>query len=235
MKIFLFIPSYRPIESNAFLATHALLPALAKCGVAGSLASASYCYLQELRNIALTIFYDLTDATHLLFVDSDIGFHHNLVLDMLAFGQPLVGAMYPQRSMPPTWAGSFFEGERSVRCGDFIKMEAVGMGVTLIRRDVVDVMLEKMPELSDDRPGNWTAVLDGGKCKRIIRAFDNLDLGPRGLAFEDVAFCMRWGRCGGEVWANIAYRISHVGPYDYGACYKDVMTVAEKMNAEAAA
>ena len=102
-------------------------------------------------------------------------------------------------------------------------VEGVGMGCTLIRRDLVTRMLEKMPELVDTRlhlhPAGDTIRQAGSN--RLIRAFEKLDLPERGIVSEDLSFCIRWQQCGGETWAAIGYKISHVGPYDYAGRYLD--------------
>lgn len=151
-----------------------------------------------------------------------MGFQPELILDMLEFNEPLVGAMYPQRTFPLTWAGSSVEGNEEQR-GEFIELEGVGMGVTLIRRDVVKTLLEKMPQLSDTRIHKHPAehYLVNAGVSRIIRAFDNIDIPDRGIVHEDLAFCLRWRQCGGRVWANMGHRISHIGPHDFGARFLD--------------
>jgi hypothetical protein len=41
---------------------------------------------------------------------------------------------------------------------------------------------------------------------------------------EDVSFCSRWREgCGGEIWANINHKISHVGPFDFHMRYQGVL------------
>jgi len=52
--------------------------------------SISYAEVSEARNYLVTRFFDKTDATHLLFVDADMGFPARLVTDMLAIGKPVV-------------------------------------------------------------------------------------------------------------------------------------------------
>ena len=70
---------------------------------------------------------------------------------------------------------------------------------------------------------------------RLIRAFEKLDIPDRGIVSEDLSFCIRWNRCGGQVWAAIAYPISHVGMYDYSACYLQHITQQQaQMEAQAA-
>lgn len=104
------------------------------------------------------------------------------------------------------------------------------MGCTLIRRDVVTKMLEVMPELVDTRLALHPAgeTLRQAGTNRLIRAFEKLDLPERGLVSEDLSFCIRWARCGGETWAAIGHRISHVGPHDYQGRYLDVIEAQQQ-------
>ena len=224
-KIFVFVPGYgQTITATTFLTTHALLPALSAKGIGGGLSTLSFPDIAELRNMALTIWYDVVDASHLLFVDSDMGFPPELVLDMLMFDEPVVGSIYPQRQLPTTWAGSGTGEEMAERRGDFMRVEGVGMGCCLIRKDAVANMLDKMPGLVDTRLAMHPAagIMTQAGAKRIIRAFDKIDIPERGIVSEDLSFCIRHNQCGGQVWAAIGHRISHVGPYDYGHRYLDM-------------
>jgi hypothetical protein len=117
-----------------------------------------------------------------------------------------------------------------------MEVEGVGMGCTLIRRDVVDIMLAKMPELIDTRLALHPAgdTIRNAGSSRIIRAFEKLDIPERGLVSEDLSFCIRWRQCGGKVWAGIGYRISHVGPFDYSGRYLDTVEALERQAIEAA-
>lgn len=219
-SVFCFVPTFgQQLTTTTFLTTHALQQALNFKGVGGGISALSYPDIAELRNIAMTIWYDTLRETHLLFIDADMGFDPQIVLDMLLFDQPIVGALCPKRVLPVQWAGAGDGRETTeVRAG-FMKVAGVGMAVTLIRRDAIKIMLEKMPHLSDTRLHMHSAkdIIEGAGTKRIIRAFDKIDDPENGPLSEDLSFCRRWRECGGEIWANMMYRISHVGPYPYGA------------------
>ena len=225
-KLFVFIPAYgQTISATTFLSSHALMPALAGKGISGGLSTLSFPDIAELRNMVTTIWYDtIPDATHLLFIDADMGFPPELVLDMLLFDEPIVGAIYAQRQLPTSWAGSGTGGTTAERRGDFMRVEGVGMGCCLIRREVITKLLERFPQVSDERLDLHPAqgIMKDAGAKRIIRVFDKIDIPERGIVSEDLSFCIRWGMCGGQVWANIGHRLSHVGPFDYGHRYLDM-------------
>jgi hypothetical protein len=226
-NVFVFVPAFgQQISSATFMTICNLQQTLAQKGIGGGVSTLSFPDIGELRNMALTMWYDaLPQFSHFLFVDADMAFAPDLIIDMLLFDQPMVGACYPKKILPPQWTPSGTgEPQAEVRAG-FMRVEGIGMGCTLIRRDMVSVMLDHMPELVDDRIVGHPArtMIEEGGAKRIIRAFDSIDIVDRGKLSEDLAFCIRWGRCGGQVWANIAHRVSHVGSYDYGKSYMEWM------------
>lgn len=237
-KIFIFVPAFgQMVSATTFLTTHALQQHLAGKNIQGGISTLSFPDIAELRSMAVTIWYDtMPDSDHILFIDADMGFPPEMVSDMIMFNEPVVGTIYPQRKMPLSWAGSGTGETTTERRGNFMQVEGVGMGCTLIRRDVITKMLDQMPELIDTRlalhPAGDTIRQAGSN--RIIRAFEKLDLPERGLVSEDLSFCIRWNKCGGKVWAAIGYKISHVGPFDYCGRYLDVVEAQEKAAIEAA-
>ena len=191
-------------------------------GIGGQVAPFSYPDVAEARNILLTAWYDqLPQSTHMLFIDSDMGFGPEVVSDMLVFGEPIVGALYSRKTLPTQWAGSGM-GDVAERRGDFMKVAGLGMGCFLIRRDAIDLMLEKMPELIDTRMQYHCAKdILRGRMLRLFDGMDNPDDNTHGRLSEDLAFCARWRQCGGDVWAAIGHTIDHIGSYSYKANYME--------------
>lgn len=214
-SVFVFIPSNRGITPTTFETSHRLMQALLSQGIRASIATYGYFDIAELRNTVLSVWYDVQkDYSHILMIDDDMGFAPNLVLDMLKFDEPVVGAVYPKRCIPRQWAGSGIEAAE-YRDG-FIEVEGIGGGCLLIRRDAVDKMVEAYPDLI----GNYVTIGDMAATgvKRTLRFFDQI-LTNGGKRAEDFSFCKRWGDIGGVVWASIAYEIQHVGPWVFSACF----------------
>lgn len=225
--VFIFCPAFgQIISATTFLATHATRQHLMMKGIGGGISTLSFPDIAELRAMACTVWYDsMPNSTHILFVDADMGWPPELISDMILFDEGVVGCVYPQRKMPLSWAGSGTGASMTERRGDFMLVEGVGFGCTMIRRDVITAMIGKFPELIDTRlqlhPAGETLRQTG--TNRLLRFFEKLDLPERGLVSEDLSFCLRWSQCGGKVWANIGHRMSHVGPYDYAGRYLDVV------------
>jgi hypothetical protein len=206
-------------------------------------AAVSYADIVESRNFLLTHWYDKTDASHLLFVDADMGFDAKLITDMLALKKPLLGVVAPKRQVDLNrLAGLAAQGEKAeraiarshsflarpvVRAGKqrtvngFMEVEGCGAGIMLIERGLVKTMLETLPELNDTGAKQNSPLAKN--LDRLIRAFDPVTVKGARLS-EDYSFCQRWRvRCGGEIWANISHPITHVGLHRYSGRYQDAM------------
>ena len=202
--------------------------------------SISYAEVSEARNYLATRFFDKTDATHLLFVDADMGFPAGLVPDMLALAKPVVGVVAPKRQMDPKRVAELARSEpdtgRAVAKahefvvrrlasagparGGFIEVEACGAGILLIERSCIAALLRHAPELSDEAGKGRTPLTKD--MPRLIRAFDPLVRDDGARLSEDFAFCHRWrSLCRGEVWASTAHEITHVGLHHFAARYSD--------------
>lgn len=229
-KVFIFVPAFgNMISATTFLTTHALQQTLMAKGVQSSISTLSFPDIAELRSMAVTVWYDqMKDSDYILMIDADMGFPPDLVMDMFMFDEPVVGTCYPKRTLPLQWSPSGTgEKEAEVR-GGFMRVEGVGMGCTLISRDAITKILEKYPELVDTRIELHPAVqmLKQAGASRLLRVFEKMDIPDRGVISEDLSFCIRWNNCGGQVWANIAHKISHVGMFDFSACYLEVVQKA---------
>jgi hypothetical protein len=202
-----------------------------------TLATISYADIVESRNFLLTHWFDKTDSTHLLFIDADMGFEPQLVLDMIELDKPVVGVIYPKRQIdldrltrmaaagePASRAinkAHDFILRRNPRTGivkgkGFVEVDGCGAGILLIRRDCVATLLEKIPGLSDKAAKKSSPLAKN--LDRLIRAFEPIFV-DTGRLSEDFAFCHRWRQCGGEIWANVGHEITHIGLHRFKGRY----------------
>lgn len=218
--IFIFVPTYKnQLTATTFLTTHALRSFLEAKGIKVGVSAISSPDIEWVRNFALTYWYDKQKQySHLLFIDDDMGFMPDVVMDMLLFNEPVVGAIYPKKTMDRQWAASGVANPETR--GPFLEVQGLGCGCFLIRRDAVDTMLQKMPELIDTR---YNAVeqtfLKNEGMTRLITAFSCMNDPERGRVSEDISFGRRWIECGGKVWAATHHKMVHVGPHEYSDTY----------------
>ena len=110
--------------------------------------------------------------------------------------------------------GSAWDARRE---GRFLSVPAIGTGIMLIRRNVLEVMRDK--GIAPARPGYRDLPLLGAAP---LHDFFGPVMVPDGslTESEDISFCKRWVEdCGGEIWADIESRILHFGMRGHSGRY----------------
>lgn len=175
-------------------------------------------------------FLDRPDATHLLFIDADIGFEPAQVFSLLAFDADVTAAAYPTKridwqrvrdvvvaGLPTPQSTSLeyvFEVEdpaRIVARNGFVKARYAGTGFFLIRRQALMALCKAHPELQYRRTSLTTDPL-GNSANRYALWDTMIDPVSGVYLSEDYAFCRRWSALGGEIWIDIESKLTHVGP-----------------------
>lgn len=149
------------------------------------------------------------EATHLLFVDADIGFEPEAVFRLLAAGRDIVGGVYPRKSKD---AGYEVGPPLAPEDGDgFQPVAYVGAGLLLISRAAAERMTASYTALHAG-----LADLRGSRARRAAMVFDPMIEPETGRYLADhQAFCRRWRDLGGTVWADLRTPLVHVGAIEY--------------------
>ena len=182
------------------------------------------------RNTLVATFLDHPSATHLFFVDADIGFETAHVARLLAFDKPVVAGAYPLKLIdwspeavaraqagedlqmaPIRYVGAPCEGAELEVSDGFVTAAYAGTGFMMIQREALLRMIAAYPETrylhvhSQARPSQNQYAL-----------FDTLiDQETGEYLSEDYAFCRRWRALGGEVWLDMQSRLMHIGPHEF--------------------
>ena len=146
----------------------------------------------------LTAHFLRSNATHLLCVDSDIGFSAGDVQKLFEAGQDFVSGLYAKKTEERLLATPL----RKQRQGELIAAHYAAAGFLLLTRSCVERMVAGYPELAYDTPQ--------GKAWALWSPF--FDLRPHG---EDAAFCKRWQQLGGKIWAHSRVVVKHYGDHAY--------------------
>jgi hypothetical protein len=172
-------------------------------------------------------FLDDPAMTHLLFIDGDIGFEPEQVLRLIDCEADVCAAVYPikridwdkvrevvhaGRSNPAAFSYVFEvadPGAVVVQAG-FAKVRYAGTGFLMIRRRALERMCERYPNLQYKRDHSVEAAIPSGNRFAL---FDCMIDEDGTYLSEDFSFCKRWTDMGGEIWADLNSRLSHVGPH----------------------
>lgn len=233
------VPAYGgDVITEFFMSALRLQEACQQKGIMCKFGTLSFPDIVEVRNIFTSIWYDRTDASHLLFIDSDMSFQPELIFDMLDFDKPVVGVIAVKKKYPIEFVGRASPGEpgQEPLVDGFVKVDGVGTGIMLIAREVIGEMLLQMPEIVDPYPIDKhpaSELIKGQGLTRLLRPFDPVVNHEIGRLSEDLSFSNRWLRCGGEVWANASHYVGHVGRHEFKARYTDLLDLKRREREEA--
>ncbi len=223
---------------------------LAKQDIACDYATLTWSDLEMARNV-LSSRALARGFTHILFVDSDMGFRPEAVARLMAQQQPIVGAVYAQKNLDllalinaaasadkneanwqrrlisrqAVFTGTPFEvdgiAQIELRQG-FAKFLAIGMGLALIACEALKTMVERKTA-AEQRHKISAHEID----YPVYGFFNRLHDQAGNLMSEDVSFCMRWRQCGGEILAMLDEPIFHVGQHNFIGLFAEKLSARE--------
>lgn len=199
--------------------------------------------------------------THLMFIDSDIGFDPNDVIALLALQDEespydVIAGPYPKKTI--SWEkiklavdkGFADEDPRALEkfVGDYVfnpkgnmssipiaepaeVMEA-GTGFMMIRRSTLEKYTEKYPELMYKPDHVRTEHFDG---TREIMAFFDCIIDPVSKRYlsEDYMFCYNVNKMDGRIWLCPWMKLQHQGMYIFGGSVADLAMIGASATADA--
>ncbi|MCE1236205.1 MAG: hypothetical protein LWW93_07580 [Hyphomicrobiales bacterium] len=183
------------------------------------------------RNTLVAHFLRESAASHMMFVDADIGFRPEQVKRMLDFDEDVVAGMYPLKALrweqPATlrhpedprtsllhYVGQFAQGDRLATRDGFVTAVYCGTGFMLMKRTVLERMVAAYPETAYRR--DHVHAADGstvGDAHALFECVIDRDTGE--YLSEDFGFCRRWLAIDGTIWLDTLGSLSHTGPIDF--------------------
>lgn len=177
-------------------------------------------------------FLAYSQATHILFIDADIGFLPQNVFRLLEADRDVIAAVYPLKridwdktrraakaDVADLQAASLGyvvrflpNPDNSVNVeGGFAQVAYAGTGFLMIKRKALQKICDAHPELRA-KMGDMADSL----ASEVVMVFDTM-IEPETGQFlsEDYAFCRRWRDLGGDIWADFEARLTHVGHAAY--------------------
>ena len=96
--------------------------------------------ISRARNTLTAKFLDMPDATHLFFVDADIGWEPWHLLVLLNRDVDVIGGLYPMKTMPIKWVVNGFEGAEEGP-DQLQEVSKAGTGFLLMKKHVFEKIL----------------------------------------------------------------------------------------------
>lgn len=183
------------------------------------------------RNRLVSTFLSRPTATHLFFIDADIGWTPEGLARVLLADKDVCAGVYPIKrydwpadGLPDGLTREAFEAMftpypynpvgNSVVSDEFgfAEVKEAPTGFMCIKRDVFRQMRAHYPDLNyipedpapNQMPGTHFTFFD-----------EVIEPETRRLLSEDFGFCYRWRALGGKVWIDLHSKLSHVGAHTW--------------------
>jgi hypothetical protein len=182
----------------------------------------------------VTLFLDNPSATHLLFVDADIGFAPDQVSRLIESGADVVAGVYPIKRVNWDKAKRMLESNRPtspaaaldyvleiddpdhvVTINGFTRVRFAGTVFLMIKRQVLERMCQHPTYGSPQFFNEHSLDALAGSPNRFALFECMIEPKTGTYLSEDFTFCKRWTDIGGEIWADLESRLDHVGPSVY--------------------
>lgn len=260
-KIFLATPMYGGVCSGMF--ARSVMDLASRCTNLGITLQVYYLFNESLitraRNYCADEFMR-SDCTHLMFIDSDIGFNPEDVLVMLSLmgddsDYDVMGGPYPKKCI--SWEkvkqaadkgfGDDNPNDLEKYIGDYVfnpklntteipinrpvEVLEAGTGFLMIRRKTFEKYAETFPHLSYKPDHVRTEAFDG---TREIMAYFDCIIEPTTKRYlsEDYMFCYNVQKAGMKVWFCPWMRLQHVGTYVFGGSLGDLAQIGASATAD---
>lgn len=200
-------------------------------------------------------------ATHMMFIDSDIGFDARDVLGLLGLSvlEPdkydVLCGPYPKKTISwekikqavdmgvadnnpnvlENFVGDYVFNPKStslqIKISEPCEVSEGGTGFMLIPRKTFEVYAEKFPELSYRPDHVRTEAFDGSR--EIMAYFDCIiDPDTKRYLSEDYMFCYNVQKAGMKVWLCPWMKLKHVGTYTFGGSLADIASIGAAPTAD---
>jgi hypothetical protein len=196
-KVMLATPSYDAPAASYTFAIARSREALTEAGIQSAyLLLQGLCHVDDARN-AIVRHFLASDCTDLMFLDADVDWEPQALVQICKRDIDLVGGVYPYRreggeNMPVR----LLDGSTQIVDG-LLEVDGLPTGFMKIKRHVLERMAKSRPRYFD-------------KLERTALIFDRPTPGDDMTRWGgDVDFCNRWKAMGGRMFAEAEIRLGH--------------------------
>lgn len=196
-------------------------------------------YVDRARNTICARFLE-SDATDLLFIDSDEGWDVAGVLRLLKHQEEIVGGSYPIKNNWNHWGavpllhddGRTPVGKVKPDGSILVAAKFLPAGFMRIKREALERFVQKYPDRF-----YFDASADPGAPNRKFHAFFHCiyDFENHARYGEDTGFCKQWREMGGEMWIEPCITIGHFGVKEWRGNYDEFLRSNKAANQEVTA
>lgn len=186
--------------------------------------------IHKTRNLLAHSFLK-SDCTHLLFIDSDIGFNPEQIIKLMQSDKDVVCGIYPKKNIkwelvtdavlggvPPTELHKhaveyLYIPENLDTEDELVEVKRAATGMMMISRNVFEKLADKVPSfVLEDNLENVFQLNE--EIKEYF--FTSIDEETRVYLHEDFNFCKLWIAAGEKIYAASWVELNHSGTYTFG-------------------
>lgn len=154
--------------------------------------------VQFARNWLVAKFLADESFTHILWLDSDLGWSHDAVLRMLGRDKQCIGGIYPLKCKSPTFP---YVEEYEPNAEGIQMCERIPTGFMLVTREAMKKVALSVKQYK---------MKHGEETLMVPNVFDLVQEGVEYWG-EDFVFCKRMRALGIEIWAECNIDFQHIG------------------------
>ena len=224
--LFIGIPAYDgKLNIKTAFALAQLMPKAMQLGVSVILSDLSNCSIITMARNALVHEFLKTDATELLFIDSDVIATPDDILRLVAQsgGKDITAGAYPRRAKDEKFFTDVHYDENGDLefDGSLMRVQRVGTGFMLIQRHVIEAMVDAHPE--------W--MYEKSDTEMMSAVFDFAIVDGKYVG-EDYLFCDRATKMGYKVYIDVDISLPHIGSNEFTRNFREdvVMPMLENIH-----
>jgi hypothetical protein len=203
-----------------------------------------------------------SDCTHMLFIDSDIGFDPRDIVAMMALQSDesdydVLAGPYPKKTISwekiklavdkgiadedpnilEKFVGDYVfnpkSGNGTIRIDEPVEVSEVGTGFMMTRRSAFEKFRDTYPQYHYKPDHVRTEHFDG---TREIMQYFQAEIDPESKRYlsEDYWFCQKLAQAGGKIWYCPWMKLQHVGTYIFGGSLADLASIGAPATADPA-
>jgi hypothetical protein len=201
-----------------------------------------------------------SDATHMMFIDADIGFNPQDVIALLALADDdseydVIGGPYPKKCISwekvkmavdkgfaddnpndlEKFVGDYVFNPKSgsgvIPINEPVEVLEIGTGFMMIKKQTLVKFAEKFSQYNYRPDHVRTEAFDGS---REIMQFFQAEIDPKSKRYlsEDYWFCQKIQELGMKTWFCPWMKMQHVGTYIFGGSLADLAAVGASATAD---
>ena len=165
--------------------------------------------VQRARNNLMAKMMTNKQATHFMFIDSDISFDPMSIIGMIATEKDIIAGAYPKKALPISYNLNF---QKQIKVqGPLFTVDTAATGFLMYKREVYQALIDAHPESKyvDD-------VGLGKQYEPMMYSIYDCPIDEKGhLLSEDWSFCRKAQKLGYDIWMDSRVALTHTGTHQY--------------------